>query len=126
MIVGVGIDLIEIARIRSAYLRHADRFVKRILTPAEEAYVLNYKDPAARLAGRWAAKEAALKALGTGLATGIRWRDVEVLPDESGKPVLTLHGQARERAALLQSNLFHITITHSEGLAMAQVILESL
>ena len=124
MIVGVGIDLIEIARIRAVYQRHGERFVKRILTPAEAAYVLQHKDPAARLAGRWAVKEAALKALGTGHSDGIRWRDNEVLPDPRGKPVLTLHGQARERAAALGADVLHATITHSENTAMAQVILE--
>jgi len=124
MIVGVGIDLVEIARIRNVYQRHPQRFVERILTPKEREYVLRHADPSARLAGRWAVKEAALKALGTGLARGIRWQDVEVLPDELGKPVLTLHGKARERAAELGATLFHATITHSQDLAMAQVILE--
>jgi holo-[acyl-carrier protein] synthase len=124
MIVGLGIDLVEIPRIQSIYARHKDRFAKRILTNAEAAYVFQHRDPSARLAGRWAAKEAALKALGTGLAEGIRWRDVEILPDERGKPGLFLHGKARERAAELNATVFHVTITHSDGLAMAQVILE--
>lgn len=124
MIVGLGIDLVEIPRIKSIYERHGDRFVKRILTAAEQAYVLRHKDPGARLAGRWAAKEAALKALGTGLAEGIRWRDVEILPDERGKPTLILHARARERAAGIGASIFHVTITHSDGLAMSQVILE--
>jgi holo-[acyl-carrier protein] synthase len=126
MIVGIGVDLVEIERIRAIHQRHGDRFVKRILTPAEAAYVLEHKDPAQRLSGRWAAKEAALKALGTGLAEGLSWRDLEILPDERGKPVLQLFGKARERAALLQAGRCHITITHSEGLALAQVILERL
>lgn len=124
MIVGIGIDLVEIDRIRAVYQRHQDRFVKRILSEAEQDYVLRHKDPAARLAGRWAAKEAALKALGTGLAEGIRWRDVEILPDMRGKPVLTLHGQARVRADALEVALSHVTITHGDNLAMAQVIFE--
>ncbi len=124
MIVGLGIDLIEIERIRAVYGRHKARFADRILTAAEQAYVLQHADPSARLAGRWAVKEAALKALGTGLAHGIRWRDVEVLPDENGRPMLTLHGKALERAVALQADRFHATITHSDGMAMAQVILE--
>ena len=124
MIVGIGIDLIEIERIKSIYNRHRERFITRILTPAEQEYVLRHSDPSARLAGRWAVKEAALKALGTGLAEGIRWRDVEVLPDTLGKPILQLHGKALQRAAALEANRFHVTITHSEQLAMAQVILE--
>jgi len=124
MIVGLGIDLVEVARIRSMFLRHRERFVRRILTEAEQNYVMRYADPGERLAGRWAAKEAALKALGTGLSAGIRWRDIEVLPDEHGKPILHFHGKARERAALLEANRFHITITHSQEMAMAQAILE--
>ena len=124
MIVGIGIDIIEIERIKAVYERHRERFVKRVLTPAERDYVLQHADPAARLAGRWTAKEAALKALGTGLAAGIRWRDVEILPDEHGKPVLALHAQAAERARALGAVVWHVTITHSNSLAMAQVILE--
>ena len=125
MIVGLGIDLIEIERIKSIYLRHGSRFTHRILTDAEQVYVLRPVDPGSRLAGRWAAKEAALKALGTGLADGIRWRDIEILPDEKGKPVLTFHGKALERARLLNAGYIHVTITHSQTLAMAQVILEN-
>jgi holo-[acyl-carrier protein] synthase len=124
MIVGIGIDLVEIERIRGVYLRHSERFVNRILTPAERDYVLQHKDPTQRLAGRWAAKEAALKALGTGLSNGIRWQDAEILPDERGKPILHLHAKALQRARELGADLFHVTITHSDSLAMAQVILE--
>src|SRR5882724_10227093 len=124
MIVGIGIDLIEIERISSVYERHKDRFIRRILTEKERIYVLRHADPTQRLAGRWAAKEAAFKALGTGLAQGIGWRDVEILPDEFGKPLLTLRGKALERAAELGARVFHVTITHSNSLAMAQVILE--
>jgi holo-[acyl-carrier protein] synthase len=124
MIIGIGIDLVEIARIKAMYERHHERFVKRILTPAEQEYVLRHADPSERLAGRWAAKEAALKALGTGLAAGIRWRDVEILPDARGKPELTLHGEAVTRARALGVSICHVTITHCQSIAMAQVILE--
>ena len=124
MIVGVGMDIIEIARIRSVYARHGERFTKRVLTAAEQAYVSQFADPTSSLAGRWAAKEAALKALGTGLAAGIGWHDVEILPDQRGKPILTLHRQARERAAELTAGRSHVTITHSDLFAVAQVILE--
>ena len=124
MIVGLGLDLIETERIREIHARHPERFVQRILTEAEQQYVLRHRDPTERLAGRWAAKEAAMKALGTGLSQGIRWRDIEVLPDELGKPILHLHGQARERAEALGANNIHVTITHSSTLAVAQVILE--
>ena len=124
MIVGLGIDLVEIDRIRSIYRRHPERFVRRILTEAEQKYVLRFRDPSERLAGRWAAKEAALKALGTGLAKGLGWRDVEVLRNEDGKPRLVFHGKAAEFARDLRADVFHVTITHSQGSAMAQVILE--
>jgi holo-[acyl-carrier protein] synthase len=124
MIVGIGIDLVEIARIKAVYERHRERFVRRLLTDGEREYVLAHADPGPRMAGRWAAKEAALKALGTGLAEGIRWRDVEILPDERGKPCLTLHGEAAERARALGAAALHVTITHANDLAMAQVILE--
>jgi holo-[acyl-carrier protein] synthase len=124
MIVGIGIDIIEIQRIRDVHARHQDRFTNRILTNAEKDYVLKHADPSARLAGRWAAKEAALKALGTGLAEGISWREVEILPDTRGKPTLILHGKALQRAKEMEAAVFHVTITHSNEMAMAQVILE--
>jgi holo-[acyl-carrier protein] synthase len=124
MILGIGIDIVEIERIRGVYLRHQERFVNRILTPAEREYVLQHKDPTQRLAGRWAAKEAALKALGTGLSNGIRWQDCEILPDDRGKPILNLHGKALARAQELLADTFHVTITHSDSVAMAQVIIE--
>ncbi|MEI6231436.1 MAG: holo-ACP synthase [Planctomycetota bacterium] len=126
MIVGIGIDIIEIERIQGVYARHGERFAQRILTAAEYAYVMRFKEPSQRLAGRWAAKEAALKALGTGLSHGIGWRDVEILPDSNGKPQLYFHGKAHERAAALGVSVEHVTITHSETVAMAQVILEKL
>ena len=124
MIVGIGIDIVSIQRILDIYQRHADRFVRRILTDSEKEYVLRHKDPGQRLAGRWAAKEAALKALGTGLSNGIRWRDVEILPDRTGKPYVAFHGRAHEHAAGLGATVFHVTITHSDEWALAQVILE--
>lgn len=124
MIVGVGLDLVEVERIRAIYSRHADRFVRRVLTEAEAAYVLRHADPSERLSGRWAAKEAALKALGTGLAQGLRWREVEILADPLGKPCLHLHGAALARAQALGAHRYHVTITHGQNLAVAQVILE--
>jgi len=124
MIVGLGLDIVEVDRIREIHQRHPERFVQRVLTEAEQRYVLRHRDPGERLSGRWAAKEAAMKALGTGLSQGLRWRDVEILPDSLGKPCLHLHGKARERADALGANAAHVTITHSQNLAVAQVILE--
>jgi holo-[acyl-carrier protein] synthase len=124
MIVGIGLDIIEVDRIRDVYLRHKERFTKRVLTESELAYVMKYKDPAERLAGRWAAKEAAFKALGTGLAEGMRWRDVEVVRAPSGKPDIRFHGEALNRFRELGATLCHLTITHGDHMAVAQVILE--
>jgi len=124
VIVGTGIDLIEMERIRAIQQRHPERFIDRILTVAEKNYVLQYKDPTQRLAGRFAAKEAALKALGTGVDDGIGWKDVEILPDERGKPLLSFHGKAALRAQSLGATVYHVTITHSDTMAMAQVLLE--
>ena len=126
MIVGIGIDLVETARIRDIFQRHGSRLLNRILTEAEQAYVLRHADPTQRIAGRWVAKEAALKALGTGLSQGIRWRDLEILPDEHGKPILTLSGEALKVASRLKATVIHITITHVDSMAMGQVILEAL
>lgn len=124
MIVGLGIDVVEIDRIRALYQRHSDRFVGRILTNAEREYVLRHRDPTERLAGRWAAKEAAFKALGTGLDKGLRWQDVEVLPNADGKPELTFHGKASDITRALEANRIHVSISHSQLVAMAEVILE--
>jgi len=126
MIIGLGIDLIEIERIKLVYARHGERFSRRILTDAEYAYVMRHADPTQRLAGRWAAKEAAFKALGTGIAEGVGWKQAEILPDDFGKPILTFHGAALRRAQALGGNAAHVTITHSESMAMAQVILEKI
>lgn len=124
MIVGIGIDLIEVERIRAVYARHGERFARRILTASEYDYVMRFAEPSQRLAGRWAAKEAAFKALGTGLSDGIAWKDAEILPDDSGKPRLIFHGKALMRADAIGAQIRHVTITHSDTLAMAQVILE--
>src|SRR6185295_8516939 len=97
MIVGIGVDLVEIERIGAIYARHHERFLQRILTAAERAYVMRHADATQRLAGRWAAKEAAFKELGTGVADGIGWKDAEILPDERGKPCQFLHGKAQDR-----------------------------
>jgi holo-[acyl-carrier protein] synthase len=126
MIVGIGIDLIEVERIRAVYTRHGERFARRILTASEYNYVMKFSEPSQRLAGRWAAKEAAFKALGTGLSGGIAWKDAEILPDARGKPELIFHGHALERAIAMNAQIRHMTITHSDTLAMAQVILEKI
>ncbi|MCX7805256.1 MAG: holo-ACP synthase [Planctomycetota bacterium] len=124
MIVGTGADLVEIERIRGVYERHGERFLSRVLTGREREYCLRHRDPAPRLAGRWAAKEAAMKALGTGLSGGVSWRDFEILPDARGRPELRLSGKAAELAAAMGAERYHVTITHSRDAAFASVIFE--
>ena len=124
MIVGLGLDVAEIDRIEAAIARHGAAFIERLFTPAEAAYCQQYKSPYERYAGRFAAKEAAMKALGTGWARGVRWRDIEVVREPSGKPTLRLAGVARSIADGLGVKHIALTITHSGNLAIAQVIFE--
>lgn len=114
----VGIDIIEIERIGRVLEKFGVRFLNRIFTPAErQRYGARVPD----LAARFAAKEATMKALGTGIR-GVRWRDIETLPNRRGKPILVLHGTAKARAELLGLNHWSITLTHSRTEAMATVI----
>ncbi|MFZ4575840.1 MAG: holo-ACP synthase [Phycisphaerales bacterium] len=122
MIIGHGIDIIEIDRIREMLERHGDRFVHRVYTPNEAGYCREYADPTARFAARFAAKEAALKVLGTGWRDGIAWTDVEVRNLPSGAPTLVLSGKAAEIAVGLGITKWHISLSHSKQLATASVI----
>jgi holo-[acyl-carrier protein] synthase len=121
-IIGLGLDATDIPRIRATLDRFGDRFLKRVLTETEIAYCLRRRDPAPHVAGRFAAKEAAMKALGTGHSRGVLWRDIEVIR-RGGPPQLQLHGGAAKRFAQLGATGTLITITHSETLALAQVLL---
>lgn len=114
----VGIDIIEIERIERVLARFGDRFLNRIFTPMERE---RYGRRPAELAARFAAKEATMKALGTGIR-GVRWRDIETLPNRRGKPILQLHGTAKARAELLGLDNWTISLTHSRTEAMATVI----
>lgn len=125
MIIGLGIDIAEIDRLAAAIERHGEHFLRRVFTPAEIAYCERHRDRAERYAGRFAAKEAAMKALGTGWRRGVRWVDVEVLRAPGGKPVLQLHGAAAEAAQKLGVKNAVLSITHSGNLALAEVIFES-
>jgi holo-[acyl-carrier protein] synthase len=116
--VAVGIDTIEIARIRRTLVDFGDRFLQRVYTERERE---RYGSRVSELAARFAAKEATSKALGTGIR-GIRWREMEVLANRRGKPVLILHGSAAERAALLGLVDFDVSLTHSRTDAMAIVV----
>ena len=125
MIVGLGLDISEIDRIEAAFTRHGAAFLERIYTPREVAYCERHKNKFERYAARFAAKEAAMKALGTGWRLGVRWRDIEVTNAPSGKPTLNLAGVARQFADRLGVKEISLSITHSGNLALAQVIFES-
>ncbi|MBK9127507.1 MAG: holo-ACP synthase [Phycisphaerales bacterium] len=121
-VVAHGVDLVEVARIDRIWKAHGPRFLERVYTPAERAYCLACKDPAVRLAGRFAAKEAVMKVLGTGWAGGIEWGDIETLPDPLGRPLVALHGKSAQLAASLGLDVVLISISHSGGLAIASAI----
>ena len=121
-IIGLGLDATDIDRIADTIERYGDRFLHRIFTEGEVAYSNRRRVPAIHFAGRFAAKEAAMKALGTGHSHGVLWRDVEVVR-HGGPPQLRLHGGAARRLAAMGGRSCLLTITHSEKLAMAQVLI---
>ena len=125
MIVGLGLDIAEIDRIEAAITRHGAPILERLYTPAEVAYCESHRNKFERYAGRFAAKEAAMKALGTGWRRGVRWRDIEVTREASGKPSLALKGVAKRIAEGLGAKNISLTITHSGNLALAEVIFEN-
>jgi len=125
MIVGTGIDIAEVARIRQSIARFGDRFLRRIYTPDEIRYCDSKANRVERYAARFAAKEAAMKALGTGWNHGVRWLDCEVVRQPGGRPSLAFHGKAAEFAAKLGVKNAALSLTHTTEQAMAQVILES-
>jgi holo-[acyl-carrier protein] synthase len=124
MIVGTGVDLAEVPRIRASIARYGAKFIQRIYTPAEIAYVERKANKYERYAARFAAKEAGMKAIGTGWRRGVRWQDFEVANLPSGKPTLKLHGMAAHHAAKLGVKTISLSITHTAELGMAHVILE--
>lgn len=122
MILGLGLDVVEIDRLDAALSRFGGRFLARVLTPAERAALPPVALP--RLAGLFAAKEAAVKALGTGFSQGIGFGHLEILSDPLGRPVLSLSGPALDRALDLGAASWHVSITHGRATAAAVVILE--
>ncbi len=122
---GIGIDAVEIARVRGARERLGPAFDRRILTPAERELLAASALPAQFLAGRFAAKEAVMKVLGTGWAKGVRFRDIEILRDSDGVPVVFLHEEAGRRARALGIRQVLVSITHTKDLALAQAVGES-
>jgi holo-[acyl-carrier protein] synthase len=122
-ILGLGIDATDIPRIRQTYEEYGERFLNRVFTPAEIAYCLRRRDPAPHLAGRFAAKEAGMKAIGTGHSRGVLWKDLEVVRRPGGPPQLKFHGAAARHAAALGGTHTVLSITHSDSLAFAEVML---
>ena len=125
MITGIGIDVIQNERIRDSIQRFGDRFLNRIYTEGEIAYCQKCANPEIHYAARFAAKEAAFKALGTGWAAGVKWKDVEVERLPSGKPELHLHGVALRRATTMGTERFYVSLTHDTLVSCAVVILEA-
>jgi holo-[acyl-carrier protein] synthase len=124
MIVGSGIDLVEIKRIHHSIERYGQRFLDRVYTAAEQAYCLHKRKSAESFAARFAAKEAGAKALGTGISQGVNWLEIEVARQPGGRPTLRFHGRAAEFAARLGAARAALSITHTAELAMASVVLE--
>ncbi len=123
-ILGIGTDIIECLRIARLIERHGELFVTRVYTDLEVAYCSSRKAATQHYAGRWAAKEAALKALGTGWRRGISWRDIEVRHDQQGAPTLALYAGARDLYEQLGIQRMHVTISHCRCHAVAHVIAE--
>jgi holo-[acyl-carrier protein] synthase len=124
MIIGCGVDIIELDRIRTLVERYGDRFLTKVFTEGEMAYCQARKKAWQHFAGRFAAKEAVLKSLGTGIRSGITWKDVEVSVDDWGAPRITLHRGAGERARQIGIRTVHISISHCESFAVAQAVAE--
>ncbi len=124
MIVGTGVDLAEVPRIRAAIERFGPKFIERVYTPLEIAYVERKANKYERYAARFAAKEAGMKAIGTGWRHGVRWQDFEVANLPTGKPTLRFHGIAAQVAGKLGVKNVALSLTHTAELGMAHVILE--
>ena len=121
---GTGVDIIEISRIRKSIQKYSGKFEERVFTSKEIDYCRSKADPSKHFAARFAAKEAVLKSLGTGMAQGIAWKDMEILNRESGQPVLNLTGRGRHIFDALNLKDIHISITHDKSYALAQAIAE--
>lgn len=124
MIIGTGIDIVKVERIKKAIEKNGERFIKRLFTETEKAYCeKREKSKYQHYAARFAAKEAVFKALGTGWRKGVSWSEIEVKNEPSGKPTLNVFGKTKEVAEALGGKTFHISITHSDEYAISEVIL---
>jgi holo-[acyl-carrier protein] synthase len=124
MILGIGIDIIEVARIQSSYERFGERFLNRILHPGEISYCLSYKAPAPFLAVRFAAKEAISKAFGTGIGAQLGWQNMEIGRKESGEPFVILHNEGQKLLAARGGQRILISLSHTQNYATAMAVLE--
>ncbi len=122
MIIGIGTDIVEIERIRHMIERHGDHFLNRCFTPSEIEYASRHRDSAVRYAGRWAAKEAVVKVLGTGFVQGITFQDIEVVPLHTGQPMVKLSGEALQISQQLKIAEIKLTISHAREYATATAI----
>jgi holo-[acyl-carrier protein] synthase len=124
MILGTGIDIIEVARIASSYEKFGERFVNRILLPDEIAYCLSHKKPAPFLAARFAAKEAISKAFGTGIGAALGWQDMEIRRKETGEPFVILHDKGGKLFETRGAKQLHVSLSHTQNYAVATAVLE--
>ena len=124
MIFGIGIDLVEVPRIAASYEKFGEQFLNRVLLPKEIAYCLAHKKPAPFLAVRFAAKEAVVKAFGTGISAELGWLDIEICRRETGAPYVVLHGKGQELFAARGAKQLHLSLTHTDNYAAATAILE--
>lgn len=124
MILGVGVDMEEVERLKAAIERHGRRFLERVFTAGEIAHVDRAANRIERYAVRFAAKEAGMKAIGTGWAGGVRWSDFEIVNSESGRPEMKLSGRAAEIATSMGCRAVHVSLSHTKRMAIAQVVLD--
>ena len=124
MILGIGIDIIEVARIQASHERFGERFLNRVLHPEEIAYCLTHKNPAPFIAARFAAKEAISKAFGTGIGAALGWRDMEICRKESGEPFVILHGKGEKLFAARGAKQLLVSLSHTKNYAAATAVLE--
>ncbi len=124
MILGTGIDIVEVARITASFEKNGDAFLRRILLPEEIEYCLQHRQPAPFLAVRFAAKEAISKAFGTGIGAELGWLDMEIRRQESGAPFVVLHGKGQQLFAVRGAKRLHVSLSHTENYAVATAILE--
>ena len=125
MILGTGIDLIEVQRVEAAHKKFGERFIKRILRESELEYCLSYKAPGPHLAARFAGKEAVSKAFGTGIGQHLGWQDIEIRRKKSGEPYVVLHGKGKKLLRQRGGRIVHLSLTHTAQHAAAMAVLES-